>query len=68
MSTHLYVSCNFFPLSLITCQSGTDSLCDSFFGCMALTLVESVKTAQQQISSSHVLQLMNKHGKYVFSL
>lgn len=45
----------FFPLSLITCQSGTDSLCDSFIGCMALTLVESVRTPQlsKRISSSY---------------
>lgn len=46
------------PLSPISCQSGTDGLCDSFIGCMALTLVESVRTPQlsKQISSSHVLR------------
>lgn len=58
------------PLSLISCQSGTDGLCDSFNGCMALTLMESVRTPQlsKEISSSHVLQLTNKHGKHLFSV
>lgn len=71
LSTHLYVFLYFFfSLSLITCRSGTDSLCDSFIGCMALTLVETVRTPQlsKRISSSHVLQWTNTHTGNMYFL